>query len=152
MKKTILNSSFKLDQKLEITGRDFLMANNALDTYIDGLSGFAAPKKYKVIDKDGEPVENPTEEQLKSGEHTRVFDVHETFHPSNILEVFTFKSQNLEDLQVEYQNLQQSLELKRIFMELHHKEAEAGRTTLITTLEQEAKDAEEFKLKSTVSE
>lgn len=152
MKKDILNSSFRLDQKLEITGMDFLMANNSLDNYIEGLSGFAAPKKYKVIDKDGEPVENPTEEQLKSGEHTRVFDVHETFHPSNILEVFTFKAQNSEDLQIEYQNLQQSLELKRRLMEIHYKEAEAGRTTLITTLEQEAKDAEEFKLKSTVSE
>jgi hypothetical protein len=152
MKKDILNSSFRHEQKLEVTGLDFLWANNTVDKYLESFSGFAAPKKFKVIDKNGEPVENPTQEQLESGEHSRVFDVHETFHPKNILEAYTFKSTNNEELQVEYQNLQDALEFKRKLMEIHHKEVEAGRTTLNETLEQEANDAEEFKLKSTVDE
>lgn len=152
MKKDILNSSFRHEQKLEITGKDFLITNAIVDNNIDSLSGFAAPKKYKVIDKNGEPVENPTEELLNSGEHLRVFDVHETFHPNNILESYIFKATNRDDLQIEYSVLQDTLEFKRRLMEIHHKEVEAGRTTLISTLEQEFKDAEEFKLKSSVDE
>lgn len=152
MKKDPTNSSFRYEQKLEITGLDFLLANTTFDNYLEHLSGFAAPKKYKVVDKDGEPVENPTEEQLASGEHTRVFDIHETFHPNNILEVFRFKATNQEELQVEYQNLQQSIESKRRLMEIHYKEAEAGRTVLTETLMQEEEDAKEFKLKSAVNE
>jgi hypothetical protein len=152
MKKDILNSSFRHEQKLEITGLDFLWANNTVDKYLESFSSFAAPKKYKVVDKDGEPVENPTKEQLESGEHSRVFDVHETFHPNNVLEVYSFKANNNEELKIEYQNIQDALEFKRILMEIHHREVEAGRTTLNETLMQEAKDAEEFKLKSTVDE
>lgn len=152
MKKNILNSSFRYEQKIEITGLDFLLSNNVVDNHLEYLSGFAAPKKYKVVDKNGEPVGSPTEAQLTSGEHNKVFDVHETFHPNNILEVFKFKANNREELEKEYQDLQQTLEYKRRLMELHYKEAEVGRTVLTETLIQEAKDVEEFKLKSTVDE
>jgi hypothetical protein len=56
MKKTIENSSFRPEQKIEIQGIDFLLSENAVDTYLNTLSRYCLPKHYKWIDKDGEPV------------------------------------------------------------------------------------------------
>lgn len=144
MKKTIENSSFRPEQKIEIQGIDFLLSENAVDTYLNTLSGYCLPKHYKWIDKDGEPVENPTEEQQK--ELTYIFDANKTFTPSNLVECFSFTSNYPEDAQIEFRNLLNLLEFKRRMVELHHNEAEAGRTVLIETLQKEMQDKENLNL------
>ncbi len=138
MKKTIDNSSFRPEQKLTISAYEYMLMNQAIDDAFSALEGAVIPKRYKFIDKDGEPVEKPTKEMVDSGEITQVFDVHATFHPQNGVEGFagriTFPM----------------VEAKRVAMDIHHREAEAGRTVLVEELMKEMKDAEEFNLKSTV--
>lgn len=144
MKKTIENSSFRPEQKIEMQGAHFLLGENAVDTYLESLSGHCLPKHYKWIDKDGEPVENPTEEQKK--ELTYIFDANKTFTPSNLVECFKFTSNYKEDVKAEFQNFLLVLEFKRSLVELHHSECEAGRTTLKETLQKEFANKENLNL------
>lgn len=146
MKKTINNSSFRPEQKIEIQGIDFLLAESLADTYLNTLDGYCLPKHYKWIDKDGEPVENPTEEQVNSEEVKYIFDANKTFTPSNLVECFKLTSNYKQDAEVEFRNLLQNVEFKRRLISLHHAEAEAGRTVLTETLQKEYTDKEELNL------
>ena len=145
MKKTIENSSFRPEQKIEMQGLDFLLGESTIDTYLNTLSGYCLLKHYKWIDKDGEPFENPTEEQQK--ELTYIFDANRTFTPSNLVECFKFTSNYPEDARLEFQNFLMALEFKRNLVEVHNRECEAGRTTLKETLQKEFADKEELNLK-----
>lgn len=152
MKKTIQNSGFKLEQKVEVQGVDFMASEMALDTLINKMEGYALPVRYKWIDKDGEPVDNPTEEQVTSEQVRQVFDPFATFHPNNLTPAFNISVRTLEEAQHELNMTNEFLEARRRLMEIKFREAEAGRTHLIEDLMKEVQDKEEFNLKSVVNE
>ena len=146
-KKTALNSSVRPEQKVEITGLDFLMSEQLVDVYLQTLSGYCLPKRYKYIDKNEEPFEGiPTKEQLESGEVRHVFDINNTFSKNNLVECYKLVSNYQEDAEQEYQNILNIMELKRNLFQTLDKEASAGRTTLISTLQKEFVDSQELNM------
>ena len=132
MKKTIENSSFRPEQEVNIKGIDFLSAGLAIDGFIDNMKAYSMPLRYKWIDNDGEPVENPTEEQQKYLK--RIFDPHRTYNPNNVVESLVFKAGNDEELQYEFHRMLELVEAKRRLLEIHHSEVEKGNTVLIDEL------------------
>jgi hypothetical protein len=146
--KNAINSSFRVDQTVKIKGYDFLMPYHALDGALYGLDSVVLPKIYKYVDKDSEPVDNPTKEQIESGEVRRVFDPYETFRRKNVQEAFVLKVNDLTNPQAideELFRISQILEAKRVMMEVLDREARAGNTVLIEDLMEEQRKAEEFK-------
>lgn len=136
MKKTIENSSFRGEQKVIITGEEFLILQQAIDDTFKAMDGMVIPKIFLWMDKEGNPVENPTEEQIKEQELTQVLDVKRTFERDNGFQGYSGKITFF------------MVEAKRRLMEIHMREAEAGRTALIDDILQEFKDKQEFNLKT----
>ena len=132
MKKTVENSSFRPEQEVKVKGIDFLSAGLAIDGFIDNMKAYSMPLRYKWIDNDGEPVENPTVDQQK--DLKRVFDPHRTYNPNNVVESFVFKANNDEELQYEFHRMLELIEAKRRLFEIHHNEVEKGNTVLIEEL------------------
>lgn len=132
MQKTIQNSSFHPEQDLTVKGIDFMSANLAVDTVLDNMKAYTLPLHYKWIDNDGEPVENPTEEQKNSLK--KVFDPFRTYSSNNVVEALVFKANSDEELSYEFHRLLEIVENKRRILEIWQREADAGNTTLIEDL------------------
>lgn len=145
-KKTIHNSSFRTDQKIELEGADFLMADLTIDTLLNSMGGYCLPERYRFIDpKTGEPFEGiPTKEQLEKDEVRKIFDPAATFTHKNLIKCFKFASNYPQDAEQELQALLQVMEFKRRLIEFHDKEAQAGRTTFMETLIEEEKKKQEM--------
>lgn len=113
---TVENSGFNMTQKIEITGEEFTLFDIALSDGLNTRLEQVFPLAFNYIDQDGEPVENPTEEQLQSGNIRKILDVFNTFNPNNIIEGYT----NVTPMMIEG--------IRKKY-DIHHREALAGRTT-----------------------
>lgn len=111
---TVLNSAVKPDAKVEMSGYEFSLLSTVLDEMFQQNVKSVYPFRFTFIDKDEEPVENPTEEQLKSGEVRQVLDVPATTAGSNKMEAYVGEMPYM------------VLEAKRNSLEIHHREIEKG--------------------------
>src|SRR5690606_28657030 len=81
-------SSFLPETELNVTGYEFAMFGATIEQMFENMRQTAYPIRFKYTDKDGEPVENWTPEQLQSGEVIEVLDVHNTFNPKNAVDAY----------------------------------------------------------------
>lgn len=121
--KTVENTGFLPNDKIEITGYEFALMNVAFDHFLETMRQPCFPLRYKFIDKDDEPVENPTEEQFKSGEVKEILDIQSTFSFENAVEGYCGKM------------TYQMLEAMRSKFEIHHREIMKGNAKSIEELE-----------------
>jgi hypothetical protein len=119
---TVENTSFRPDQKIEITGEEFALFTVAMEHFFENMRMPAFPVRYKFIDKDGEPVEKPTEEDIEKENVVRVIDIHSTFNPDNAIEAYAGN--------ISYP----MLEAMRNRYEIHNREVEAGRAISVDEL------------------
>jgi len=105
MTKTVENTGFLPDDKIEITGREYALFYVALDQFLENMRQPAFPIRYKYIDNNDEPVESPTEEQFKNGEVKEVLDIQATFNKDNAVEAYCGKIsyQMLEAMRTRYE-------------------------------------------------
>lgn len=131
MTKTVENTGFLPDDKIEITGYEFALFSVAYDQFLETMRQPAFPIRYKFVDNNDEPIENPTEEQFKNGEVKEILDVQATFSKENAIEAYCGK--------ITYQ----MLEAMRTRYEIHHREIMKGNSKSIDELEAGLKKIEE---------
>ena len=120
-KLTVENSGFRADQKIEMTGEQFSIISVGLDEIMNGHLELAYPLQFDWIDLNDEPVETPTEEDVKSGKIRRVLSPFKTFNPDNAVESYVRVPMI-------------TLEALRKKAEVHQKEIDAGRAVSGETL------------------
>lgn len=130
------NSGFRADQDITIKGYEYYLLTHAAEMLLENKMDIAYPVQSKYINLDGEPVENPTEEELKGGTISEIIDIHKTFHPDNAVQAYcgAMHPNILEGIRQKY--------------EIHYREVLAGRAVLVEDLLAEA--AEEAKPKLNV--
>jgi len=80
---TVENSEIKPESKVELSGYEYTLIKEALSDAFRALTKVTLPELYKVIDQDGEPVENYTIADLEEGKYRRIVDIHSTFNANN---------------------------------------------------------------------
>lgn len=134
MELNVLNTGFRPDAKITITGAEFMLLTQGVEDFFSALAGSSLVSRYRYIDKDGETIESPTQEQMESGEVQRIFDPFKTFNPNNLFEGFHGRMTPM------------SVEARRILFEIHQRELDRGNVVSIETLQKEMQNQKEFKL------
>jgi len=134
--------TFRPDAKVEVTGLDYLAAEMTIDAYLQQKESLCLPKRYKWIDKDGEPVTPPkTQEEIDEKGLSRVFDPNATFKLENVVECLTFKGVTQEEVEAEMRQLLEIIEHKRCLIGILEKEDEAGNTVTLEEMQKEYAEA-----------
>jgi len=125
MKKTVENTGFLPEDKIEITGLEYYLLNTALEQLVSDKEMVAYPTQYKYVDVDGEPVEEYSKEDLESGKVTQVLDVFNTFNSNNAVLAYCGNISHT------------MLEAMRTKYKIHERELEKGNAKSVAVLEKE---------------
>jgi hypothetical protein len=113
--KNPLNYGYLGDEKIEITSKEFMAMKVAIEQGINATLESYLPEVTKYVDVESSKiVENPSEEDVKSGKVTLVTDRDATFSPANVK--FQYSTKLTPDMVMGQQ----------LIMEIHERNVNSG--------------------------
>lgn len=90
MEVNLSNSGFRADDEItvKLTGKDYAILMSSSEILFNANIQLVRPIRYRYYDKNGEWVSEPTKEQIKNKELSKVFDPLAFMSANNLIEAF----------------------------------------------------------------